>query len=261
MPCCSINRIGSGAYLRRLDRAEAIAKRMGWSRETLRGARAPVGARNCRLSEPALYDLYDAIGLLDLSQGEQYVDPTMVRTALSALLSQEKEPRPAWVAADEAWPPADEDPQAGASERTPPAPGDFQKAFPSSKGSETAAAKFSKRVRFLRMSTRWSRCRAGIMVRVMEEEAPSVFTLEAVNALVPRLRVLMGAQMERRSEIERRLEQLAPRGGRAPDTIQSIYLDPPDVRQLKSELVRVRSARLNHPRTPPNAVHPASYPR
>ncbi|MGA7121126.1 MAG: DUF2203 domain-containing protein [Polyangiaceae bacterium] len=75
------------------------------------------------------------------------------------------------------------------------------------------------------------------MVRVMEEEAPSVFTLEAVNALVPRLRVLMGAQMERRSEIERRLEQLAALVGRAPDTIQVDDLDPPDVRQLKSELL------------------------
>ncbi len=75
------------------------------------------------------------------------------------------------------------------------------------------------------------------MVPVMAEEAPSVFTLEAVNALVPRLRVLMGAQMERRSEIERRLEQLAAVVGRAPDTIQVDDLDPPDVRQLKGELL------------------------
>ncbi len=75
------------------------------------------------------------------------------------------------------------------------------------------------------------------MCPAMPEEAPAVFTLEAVNALVPRLRVLVGAQMDRRSEIERRLEQLADLIGRAPETIQVDDLDPPDVRTLKHELL------------------------
>lgn len=66
---------------------------------------------------------------------------------------------------------------------------------------------------------------------------PPVFTLEAVNALVPRLRGLMDAQMGRRSEIERRLEQLAELIGRAPDTIQIDDRDPADVRDLKRELI------------------------
>jgi hypothetical protein len=71
----------------------------------------------------------------------------------------------------------------------------------------------------------------------MPEEAPAVFTLEAVNELVPRLRALMGAQMDRRLDIERRLEQLADLIGRAPETIQVDDIDPPDVRTLKRELL------------------------
>jgi hypothetical protein len=66
---------------------------------------------------------------------------------------------------------------------------------------------------------------------------PPVFTLEAVNALVPRLRGLMDAQMERRAEIERRLEQLAELMGQSPDTIRMDDRDPPDVRDLKRELI------------------------
>ncbi|HXN32628.1 MAG TPA: DUF2203 domain-containing protein [Polyangiaceae bacterium] len=68
-------------------------------------------------------------------------------------------------------------------------------------------------------------------------DARTVFTLEAVNALVPRLRALVGAQMERRSDIERRLEQLAELMGRSLETIRVDDLDPPDVRVLKRELL------------------------
>jgi hypothetical protein len=39
-------------------------------------------------------------------------------------------------------------------------------------------------------------------------DAPTVFTLEAVNALVPRLKALVAVQMERRVEIEERLREL-----------------------------------------------------
>jgi hypothetical protein len=66
---------------------------------------------------------------------------------------------------------------------------------------------------------------------------PPIFTLEAVNALVPRLRILMDAQMGRRSEIERRLAQLAEVMGRAPDSIQVDEDDPREVRDLKRQLV------------------------
>jgi hypothetical protein len=67
---------------------------------------------------------------------------------------------------------------------------------------------------------------------------PTVFTLEAANALVPRLRVLMDAQMGRRGEIERRLEELSTILGEVPDTIQIDDGDSPEVRDLKRELVR-----------------------
>jgi hypothetical protein len=65
---------------------------------------------------------------------------------------------------------------------------------------------------------------------------PPVFTIEAVNALVPRLRALMEAQMGRRSEIEQRLDLLAELLGHAPETIQIDVQDPPRVRELKREL-------------------------
>jgi hypothetical protein len=66
---------------------------------------------------------------------------------------------------------------------------------------------------------------------------PPVFTLEAVNALLPRLRALMEAQMDRRTEIEKRLEQLARVLGEVPATIQVDEHDPLQVRDLKRELV------------------------
>ncbi len=71
----------------------------------------------------------------------------------------------------------------------------------------------------------------------MAEAPPTVFTLEAVNALVPRLRLLMEAQMGRRTEIERRLEQLSDLIGRPPETIEVGDRDPPHVRDLKGELI------------------------
>jgi hypothetical protein len=68
--------------------------------------------------------------------------------------------------------------------------------------------------------------------------APPVFTLEAVNALVPRLRVLMGAQMSRRSEIERRLKQLSELLGKTPETIEMDERDPTEVRDVKRDLLQ-----------------------
>jgi hypothetical protein len=65
---------------------------------------------------------------------------------------------------------------------------------------------------------------------------PPVFTIEAVNALVPRLRTLMEAQMGRRSEIEQRLDELTKLLGRAPETIEMDESDSPPVRELKRDL-------------------------
>jgi hypothetical protein len=67
-------------------------------------------------------------------------------------------------------------------------------------------------------------------------DTPPVFTLEAVNALLPRLRAFMDEQMERRSEIEQRLEKLAKLLGGAPDNIQVDDGDPGPVRDLKHDL-------------------------
>jgi hypothetical protein len=67
--------------------------------------------------------------------------------------------------------------------------------------------------------------------------SPPVFTLEAVNALLPRLRDLMHAQMDRRGEIEKRLEELSRMLGEVPDTIQIDDSDSPPIRELKQELI------------------------
>jgi len=67
-------------------------------------------------------------------------------------------------------------------------------------------------------------------------ESPLIFTLEEVNALVPRLKPLVAAQMGRRSAIEERLEQLAGLLGAMPDSIQVEEHDPPHVCDLKREL-------------------------
>jgi hypothetical protein len=66
---------------------------------------------------------------------------------------------------------------------------------------------------------------------------PPVFTLEAANALLPRLRDLMQTQMDRRGEIEKRLEELSRLLGEVPDTIQVEDSDSPPVRDLKRDLI------------------------
>jgi hypothetical protein len=65
---------------------------------------------------------------------------------------------------------------------------------------------------------------------------PSVFTLEAVNALVPRLKGLVAAQLGRRVEIEERLAQLAKLVGALPSAISVEDGDSPEVQGLKQEL-------------------------
>jgi len=81
------------------------------------------------------------------------------------------------------------------------------------------------------------------MAAVMSD-SPPVFTIEEANDLLPRLKALVGAQMDRRWEIERGLERLAQRIGTAPDSVRIEDSDPLPVRELKRDLIeRVESYR------------------
>ena len=71
----------------------------------------------------------------------------------------------------------------------------------------------------------------------MADDTSPVFTLEAANASLPRVRAVMEVQMGRRAEIEERLERLAKLAGGAPQTIQVLETDAPAVRDLKLDLV------------------------
>ena len=64
-----------------------------------------------------------------------------------------------------------------------------------------------------------------------------VFTLEAVNALVPRLAEVVGRQLERRSAIEALLVRLGRELGDVPERIVLDPADPTEVREMKRELV------------------------
>ncbi len=66
---------------------------------------------------------------------------------------------------------------------------------------------------------------------------PVVFTLEAANALVPRLNLIVGEQILRRTEIETRLRDLAMRVGHAPDSLSIEPGDGEDVCEMKNELI------------------------
>ncbi len=65
-----------------------------------------------------------------------------------------------------------------------------------------------------------------------------VFTLEAVNALVPKLSSLVGRQLQRRGAIEQLLAKLGRELGDVPERIVLDPADPTDVRDMKKELVR-----------------------
>src|SRR5215472_8995766 len=70
----------------------------------------------------------------------------------------------------------------------------------------------------------------------MADPAPQVFTLEAANALLPRLRTLVGRQLERRNEIEVRLKSLCELVGEVPEHLGPLPSDEPQVAALKREL-------------------------
>ena len=64
-----------------------------------------------------------------------------------------------------------------------------------------------------------------------------VFTLEAVNALVPRLQSVVGRQLDRRTAIEALLVRLGGVLGDVPERIVLDPADPTDVRDMKRDLV------------------------
>jgi hypothetical protein len=64
-----------------------------------------------------------------------------------------------------------------------------------------------------------------------------VFTLEAVNALVPRLDTVVGRQLERRTAIEALLVRLGRELGDVPERIVLDPADPTEVREMKRDLV------------------------
>jgi hypothetical protein len=63
-----------------------------------------------------------------------------------------------------------------------------------------------------------------------------VFTLEAVNSMIPRLNRLVGEQLVRRAEIETRLKELSEKLGSTPETLSPEAGDPPEALALKREL-------------------------
>ncbi len=71
---------------------------------------------------------------------------------------------------------------------------------------------------------------------------PEVFTLEAVNALVPRLNAVVGKQLARRADIEGRLKRLCELTGQSPDDLDPLPDDEPAVVALKEELAECVSA-------------------
>jgi hypothetical protein len=64
-----------------------------------------------------------------------------------------------------------------------------------------------------------------------------VFTLEAVNSMVPRLADMVGRQLQRRGEIETLLVRLGRELGDVPERIVIDPADPTDIRDLKRDLV------------------------
>ena len=85
-------------HLAKLEQAETVARRLGIGREAISRVFGRVPA-------PDLPEVYDAVGLLDLSREGTETNPTVIRQALGPLLAVEREPRPDWIAPEEPWPP------------------------------------------------------------------------------------------------------------------------------------------------------------
>jgi hypothetical protein len=92
-------------YLKRLDQAERIARRLGIGQDGIRAAFGYLfipGSTGRLLM--AQRELYDVAAMLDLPPRGRAVDPAAIRAALGDYLKPEPEPRPEWLLPGEKWP-------------------------------------------------------------------------------------------------------------------------------------------------------------
>jgi hypothetical protein len=101
------------AALRRLDRAEKIAQRMGIGRDAIRAALGRTLLVGSFANKPPLelLGIYDSAALLDLPETGRQFKPAEIRSALGHFFIEEPEPRPAWLKPEESWPPPVQDPR------------------------------------------------------------------------------------------------------------------------------------------------------
>lgn len=90
--------------LARLDRAEAIARDLGFGRAAIRRAFGRVLVPGW---PPQIADA-DALDLLDLPEHGPVLDPRPIRAALAPWLAPEPERRPEWLRPADPWPPPSE---------------------------------------------------------------------------------------------------------------------------------------------------------
>lgn len=93
-------------YLRRLDQAEAVARRLGIGREEIRSAFGhvfiPASTGRLLLLQR---DHYDVAAILDLPDRGRVTDLSAIRSAMARYLIAEPEPRPQWLPPSDPWPP------------------------------------------------------------------------------------------------------------------------------------------------------------
>ena len=89
-------------YLKRLDQAEPVARRLGIGQDGIRAAFGSlyIPGSTGRL-RPALHELYDVAAILDLPARGRISDPAAIRAALARYLRPDVEPRPHWLAPGE----------------------------------------------------------------------------------------------------------------------------------------------------------------
>jgi hypothetical protein len=93
-------------YLRRLDRCQEVARRLGLGRDSIRAAFGhqwiPGTFHTVRDFQ---HQLYDAVAVLDLPERGRPVDLDTVRGALAEFFADDGEPRPFWLDPTVLWPP------------------------------------------------------------------------------------------------------------------------------------------------------------
>jgi len=69
-------------------------------------------------------------------------------------------------------------------------------------------------------------------------EAPRVFTISEVNALIPSLSLVVAQQLREQSHIEQGLAELTRLLGETPQSLEDRTTDEPEVKRLKADLRR-----------------------